>query len=88
MLILEVDLLTEVPLPDGSDADSLAPLIERVLLEEEQNGEWSIAIVLASDEALRALHLQFMGIDSETDVMTFPTDGPEGTSRLGPDNLG
>ena len=79
MLALEVDILTEVPIPEGADINSLALLVERVLLEEEQTGDWSIAIVLTSDEALRALHLQHMGIDSETDVMTFPTDGPEGT---------
>jgi probable rRNA maturation factor len=79
VLSVEVDILAETALPADGDIDSLSPLVEWVLREERQTGYWSIAIVLTNDDALRSLHKRFMGIDSETDVMTFPAGGPVGT---------
>lgn len=35
-------------------------------------GAWTVTVALLSDPELRALHLDFLGIDDETDVMTFP----------------
>lgn len=56
----------------------LPELAQFVLRQEEQRGEWNVTIVLTTDEHLRELHRQFMGIDEETDVMTFPLDEDDG----------
>jgi len=74
-----VDLLIETELPDGAAPDSLPELVEWVLLQEGQSGEWSIALVLTTDDAVRALHAQFMDDDSVTDIMTFPAEDPGGS---------
>lgn len=52
----------------------LPALAQFVLRQEGQRGDWDVTIVLTTDEHLRELHRQFMGIDEETDVMTFPLD--------------
>lgn len=79
-LHVEVDVLVESPLPDGASAEELVSLVEFVLKSEGQTGDWSIAVVLTSDAAIRVLHRDFMGIDTETDVMTFPADDPRGST--------
>jgi rRNA maturation RNase YbeY len=74
MTPLSLDLtvlnLRDAPVP--VDMDTLSGLVEFTLRETGASGPWSIAVVLTSDEHLRQLHRDFMGIDEETDVMTFP----------------
>ncbi len=77
-LNVEVDVLEETELPDDAGVPGLQMLVGHVLERELQEGEWSVAVVLTTDESVRALHRDFMGIDSETDVMTFPADDPHG----------
>ena len=45
-----------------------------VLEHEGQAGSWDVTLALVDDETLRGLHDRFMGLDSVTDVMTFPVD--------------
>lgn len=54
------------------DQDDLEALLVFTLRQEEAVGPWSIAVALVDDAELRRLHRDFMGIDEETDVMTFP----------------
>lgn len=68
-----MDIVDNAPLPSGADSNELRDLIAWALETEARSGDWSVAVVLTGDMELRALHRQFMGIDSETDVMTFPT---------------
>jgi probable rRNA maturation factor len=56
------------------DAKRLERLAEFVLRSEEQSGSWEVAVVLTTDPHLRDLHRDYMGVDSETDVMTFPAE--------------
>lgn len=84
-LTLEVDVIEEAPLPAGAEPHQLEQLVRHVLERESQTGDWSVAVVLTSDDMLRALHRDFMGIDSETDVMTFPAEGEPGSDRRGGD---
>ncbi len=62
----------------GSEVESLADeiqlrtLAQSILEAEGACGAWEIAVALISDSELQALHLQFMGIDEPTDIMTFP----------------
>jgi probable rRNA maturation factor len=69
--------------PVALDDDRLVDLVHFTLESEDVTGSWSIAIVLTSDDHLRRLHDQFMGIDEETDVMTFPYE-PDPTDPNAP----
>lgn len=73
-LALEVDLILQAVPPDDFAAAEVDPLIRSILHAEGRGGAWGVAIVLTSDAELRQLHDRFMGIDTETDVMTFPAD--------------
>ncbi len=73
-LEVEVDLVVETALPINLDPDAVRRLVPFVLAGEAQTGPWSVAVVLTDDGTLRRLHRDFMGIDTETDVMTFPAE--------------
>jgi probable rRNA maturation factor len=83
-LTVEVDLILETDDPSPIEQVELADLVQRALDQSGATGCWSIAVVLTSDRRLRDLHRDFMGIDEETDVMTFPTvDDATGAVRGG-----
>jgi probable rRNA maturation factor len=69
---LDLDLVVEGAPPLDVDLADLERLIRFVLAAEESRGRWAVAVVLTDDERLRALHRDFMGLDTPTDVMTFP----------------
>ena len=73
-LVVELDVIPQVQFPPNFHLQTLQGLIESVLRAEGESGVWSIAVVFTDDDALRALHRDFMGLDTETDVMTFPSD--------------
>jgi probable rRNA maturation factor len=73
-LVVDVDVLKETPLPDDAEPERLAPLVRYVLEAEGKSGYWTLTVALTSDQALRSMHREFMGIDTETDVMTFPVE--------------
>ena len=73
-LVVDVDVLREALLPEDAEPERLAPLIRYVLEAEGKSGYWTLTVALTSDEALRTMHRDFMGIDTETDVMTFPIE--------------
>jgi probable rRNA maturation factor len=73
-LELVVNVIEDAALPEGADVSKLSPLLRHVLEAEGRTGEWAVNIALMTDEALRALHRDFMGVDTVTDVMTFPND--------------
>lgn len=65
------------PIVDTEPA-SLEALASFVLGQEGARGRWELVASLVSDDRLRQLHRDYMGIDAPTDVMTFPLDDPEG----------
>jgi len=71
---LSVEVLIEegVTPPDGLSLASMTSLARHVLLEERMTGEWQIGVQFLDDEAMQQAHLDYMGIDSPTDIMTFP----------------
>jgi rRNA maturation RNase YbeY len=75
-LDLDLDVLAETALPADLDLDALRNLVAFALEAEGAGGPWRVAVALVDDDRLRELHLQFMGIDEATDVMTFPADEP------------
>ncbi len=76
-LQLEFDIALESPPPPDLNLDAWPQLARFVLNEEGQHGAWVVAAALVDDERIRALHRDFMGIDTATDVITFPAAGPD-----------
>lgn len=82
-LQLALSLVAEAEPPEGLTEDELRSLAESVLLAEGAKGSWEIAVALVDDARLQALHRDFMGIDTPTDVMTFPYDDSASESHGG-----
>ena len=84
-LEVDVELVAETAPPVDLDLDAVRRLVSFVLAGEAQSGSWSVAVVLTDDGTLRRLHRDFLEIDTETDVMTFPAEdgSPVGTDRRG-----
>jgi rRNA maturation RNase YbeY len=45
-----------------------------VLATEQAEGPWDVTVALVNDQRLQELHSTFMGIDTPTDIMTFPNN--------------
>lgn len=84
-LELELSLQIEPGVDIFVREDRLADLTKFVLKENGKSERWSVGIVLTSDNHIQQLHRDFMGIDSPTDVLTFPADPVEGESDAGGD---
>jgi probable rRNA maturation factor len=69
---VEVTTLWETAAPLTIKEATIKALVRHTLAAERANGVWSISVVLSTDQHLRALHREFMGLDSPTDIMTFP----------------
>ena len=82
-LALDLDLVLEAEPPPGLDLTALRNLIPFVLRAEAAIGPWTVAVALVGDEQLRELHRDFMGLDTPTDVMTFPAGANDPGSRSG-----
>ncbi|MFN8592986.1 MAG: rRNA maturation RNase YbeY [Thermomicrobiales bacterium] len=75
-LTLEFSVAAEAEWPRGLRDADLESLCAFTLTEESARGAWEIVVALVSDWRLQDLHREFMGIDSPTDIMTFPYDQP------------
>jgi rRNA maturation RNase YbeY len=82
-LDLSFSLVTEAEPPPGTASDELETLAAFVLASEGATGFWEITVALVDDPRLQALHRDFMGIDTPTDIMTFPADAPAGEIQGG-----
>lgn len=74
---LDVQLASDVEVPEAASASEVTGLIEYVFDQEGASGEWSVAIQFTSDGEIQRMHRDFMGIDAPTDIMTFPYDGSD-----------
>jgi probable rRNA maturation factor len=84
-LDVDINLILEQGADIQVDEERLEALVAFVLRDVGASGKWEVAIVLTSDQRLRELHRDFMGIDAETDVMTFPADPIPGEVASGGD---
>jgi len=82
-LDLSFSLVTEAEPPSGVASDKLEALAAFVLSSEGATGDWEITVALVDDARLRSLHRDFMGIDTPTDIMTFPADESAGENQGG-----
>jgi probable rRNA maturation factor len=82
-LDISFSLVTEADPPPGVASDELESLAAFVLSSEGATGYWEITVALVDDARLRSLHRDFMGIDTPTDIMTFPADESAGENQGG-----
>ena len=82
-LDLSFSLVTEAEAPPGVASDELETLAAFVLAAEGATGIWEITVALVDDARLQSLHRDFMGIDTPTDIMTFPADESAGENQGG-----
>ena len=73
-LDLSFSLVQAAEAPPGVASHQLESLAAFVLAAEGATGSWKIAVALVGDARLQSLHRDFMGIDTPTDIMTFPAD--------------
>jgi probable rRNA maturation factor len=71
-LDLSFSLVADAEAPPGVVSDELESLAAFVLAAEGATGIWEITVALVDDARLQSLHRDFMGIDTPTDIMTFP----------------
>lgn len=74
----EVELIDLTESLDPDLATELTALCCFALQRESEDSDWSVSIVLTTDEHLTRLHDEFMGIAEPTDIMTFPDDDQPG----------
>jgi len=72
---VHVDLVLEGVAEAGLDPASVERLVTGVLEDLGVEGECALAVCLVDDEAIRALNRTHRGLDSVTDVLSFPVDG-------------
>jgi probable rRNA maturation factor len=75
-LQLDFDVAVEAPPPPGLELTDWPLLARFVLVEEGKRGSWTVAVALVDDARIRDLHRAFMGVDTATDVITFPAAAP------------
>lgn len=71
--------------------DEIRHLLEHALAEMlgPEADDWQVSILFTTDDRIQQMHDEFMGIDSPTDIMTFPYEAgpfdPEGLLQAGGD---
>jgi probable rRNA maturation factor len=82
---VHVDLVLEGVAEAGLDPASVERLVTGVLEDLGVEGQCALAVCLVDDDAIRALNRTHRGLDSVTDVLSFPVDGldplPSGMER-------
>jgi probable rRNA maturation factor len=58
------------------DAARLQAAVETVLNQHDVHAESSLTIVISDNDFVRSLNRQYRGIDSHTDILSFPADAP------------
>jgi len=74
---VEVTVDAETPIPTGVSELSIRSLAEHTLAAEGATGSWQLGIRFVDDETMQRAHVDFMGIDEPTDIMTFPYEGED-----------
>jgi probable rRNA maturation factor len=82
-LDLSFSLVADAEVPSGVASGELESLAAFVLTAEGSTGIWEITVALVDDARLQSLHRDFMGIDTPTDIMTFPAGESAGETRGG-----
>jgi len=65
------------------DKAGLQALAEHVLVEEGEKGRLELSLLFCDDPFIKELNRTYRGVDTPTDVLSFPQEEPEG-SRSAP----
>lgn len=80
---VDITIDAEVEVPERIDEGTLASLVRHVLQSEGYDDDWEMAVRFVDDPTMQAEHVEFMGIDEPTDIMTFPyEDEPFGNDAV------
>lgn len=71
-LTVDVTVDGEVDLPSAVTVDAITSLARHVLASEGMSKTWQFGVQFVDDPTMQAAHVDFMGIDTPTDIMTFP----------------
>jgi len=72
------DITVEVALEEPRfDVHALSELAERVMAGEGAAAGTGLSILVTSDDEVRRMNLEYLGIDAPTDVLSFPDDAPD-----------
>lgn len=71
---LTVEPDPDVALPADLTEDAITALSLHVLQAEGAAGDWTLGFRFVGDGEMQRMHREFMGLDSPTDIMTFPLD--------------
>jgi probable rRNA maturation factor len=79
-------IIVEIANRSGAEVDAdAAGELARQVLETEGIGEGELGLVFVGPDEIRSLKREHLGVDEETDVLSFPLDGrdelPEGVPR-------
>lgn len=66
--------------------DEVAALVRHALASEGKRGHWEVGVRTVDDREIRALHRHFMGLDTSTDIMTFPYTEEQDMAAVWPGN--
>jgi probable rRNA maturation factor len=58
------------------DATRLQAAVEAVLSQHNVHADSSLTIVISNNDFVRSLNRQYRGVDSHTDILSFPADAP------------
>jgi probable rRNA maturation factor len=83
---VEITIIDDHPSVVSFPLDELRALSEFASRSEPGGDDLTVlAVLLTSDARMRELHRDFMGLDTETDVMTFPVELEPGEEGRGGD---
>ena len=75
-LLVAVSVEADIELPEGVTGESIASFARHVLSSEGQSGAWQLGIRFVDDATMQQAHNEFLGLNTPTDIMTFPYDTP------------
>jgi probable rRNA maturation factor len=75
---VDVDFSIEEGIDGTWDEPSLTALVRSIVGRELPAGDWAMSLYLVGDETIRGLNAEHRGIDTHTDVLSFPLYDPNG----------
>jgi probable rRNA maturation factor len=75
-MTFQVDVQNQGKPEYAVDAARLQTAVKTVLSQHDVHPDSSLTIVISNNDFVRSLNLQYRGIDSHTDILSFPADAP------------
>ncbi len=72
----QIDVQNQGEPPYPVDVSHLEEAIRAVLAQHNVHPDMSLSVVIADDDFVHSLNQQYRGVDSATDVLSFPADEP------------